>query len=83
MEQITISQLAQFAQTISVAAIAIYGWLQERRERQAKEESFAKEREGLMSQVIDLAREAYGLQPISRHYNSVPAPPRVDPPAPG
>lgn len=46
-----------------IAGVFILAWREERQERQRNLKEFEAERRLLMAEVIDLAREAFGLQP--------------------
>lgn len=58
----TLQQLAQLLVQGMVSAIFIWAWAQERKERQELLQQHAKERDVWMKELIDLAREAYGLK---------------------
>ncbi len=58
----TLNNLAQLLIQGMVSAVFIYAWSQERKERQELIKQHSIERDTWMKELIDLAREAYGLK---------------------
>lgn len=75
MESETISQLAQMIIQGMISVVFIWAWAQERKERQELLTAFSKERESWMKELIDLAREAYGLKSRTSAAQAFPVPP--------
>lgn len=62
MENETLQQIAQLVIQGMVSSVFIYAWSQERKERQELIKLHSLERDSWMKELIDLAREAYGLK---------------------
>jgi hypothetical protein len=54
--------LAQLVVQGLVSAVFIWAWSQERKERQDQAKAYAEERALMLTRLVDLAREAYGLR---------------------
>lgn len=62
MDDATLGSLVQLLIQGMVSAVFIYAWAMERKERQDQAKSFSVERDGWMKELIDMAREAYGMR---------------------
>lgn len=58
----SLQQLAQLVMQGMISIVFIWAWAQERKERQDQLKAFSLERETWMKELIELAREAYGLK---------------------
>lgn len=76
MEGEALTQIADIIAQGMISAVFIWAWWQERKERQERERAHSEERNTFVNELIDLAREAYGLK--SRTHNLPPPVSAVD-----